>query len=153
MSHEMARCGSAYDQKEARSLVSESERLRPFPDVPAALEALRPHYELAILSNGDRYMLEAAKPYIGFPFDTVISAEEAGYFKPHWKTYAKAVEIIDCDRSRILFVANHAFDCIGAKAYGMRTVFVDRRKQPYGQIPYQPDMIVESLPELAETHR
>ena len=55
------------------------------------------------------------------------------------------------DRSRILFVANHAFDCIGTKAYGMRTAFVDRRRRPYGQSPHQPHLIVESLTELAET--
>ena len=28
-------------------------------------------------------MLKAAGPHIGFPFDHVISVEEAGYFKPH----------------------------------------------------------------------
>ena len=35
----------------------------------------------------------------------------------------------------------------------MRTAFVDRRKRPYGQSPRQPDLIVESLTELAETLR
>ena len=94
-------------------------------------------------------MLKAAGPHIGFPFDHVISVEEAGYFKPHWKTYAKAEEIIGHDRSNILFVANHAFDCIGAKSYGMRTVFIDRRKRPFGQTPHQPDLIVASFAELA----
>ena len=74
---------------------SEIEKLKPFPDVVAALEKLRVEgYKLAILSNGDRDMLKAAGPHIGFPFDHVISVQEAGYFKPHWKTYAKAEEII-----------------------------------------------------------
>jgi len=50
----------------------------------------------------------------------------------------------------ILFVANHAFDCVGAKAYGMPTCFVDRRKRPFGQWPYQPDLIVADFKELAE---
>jgi 2-haloacid dehalogenase len=106
---------------------------------------------LAILSNGDRDMLKAAGPHIGFPFDHVISVQEAGYFKPHWKTYAKAEEIIDNDRSSILFVANHAFDCVGAKSYGMRTAFIDRRKRPFGQTPHQPDLIVANFSELAAT--
>ena len=61
-------------------------------------------------------MLQTAGPQIGFRFDHVILLQEAGYFKPHWKTYAKATEIIGLDRSSILFVANHAFDCIGAKS-------------------------------------
>jgi hypothetical protein len=83
--------------------------------VPAPLEKLRrAGYKLAILSNGDRDMLDAARPHIGFTFDHVISVEEAGYFKPYWRTYATAEKIIGEDRSKILFVANHAFDCIGA---------------------------------------
>jgi 2-haloacid dehalogenase len=150
VSYVMDRCGIAHTQDEVRWLVAEIERLKPFPDVVPALEQLRSKgYKLAILSNGDRDMLNAAQPYIGFRFDNVISVEEAGYFKPHWKTYAKAMGIIGEDRSSILFVANHAFDCIGAKSYGMRTAFIDRRKRPFGQTPHQPDLIVADFSELA----
>ncbi len=127
----MDRCGIGYTADEVRSLVSAKG------------------YALAILSNGDRDMLKAAGPHIGFAFDHVISVEAAGYFKPHWKTYAKAAEIIGQDPSSILFVANHAFDCIGAKSYGMRTAFIDRRKRPFGQTPHQPDLVVADFAELA----
>jgi 2-haloacid dehalogenase len=150
VSHVMDRCGISYSQEEVRWLVAEIEKLKPFPDVVAALEKLRrAGYKLAILSNGDPDMLQAAGPHIGFPFDHVISVQEAGYFKPHWKTYATAEARIGLDRSSILFVANHAFDCIGAKAYGMRTAFIDRRKRPFGETPHQPDLIVADFAELA----
>jgi len=148
----MDRCAIRYTQDEVRWLVSEIEKLKPFPDVVAALGKLRSHgYELAILSNGDRDMLKAAEPHIGFAFDQVISVQEAGYFKPHWKAYAKAAEILGEDRSRILFVANHAFDCIGAKSFGMRTAFIDRRKRPFGGTPHQPDLTMSDFTELAAT--
>jgi 2-haloacid dehalogenase len=150
VSHVMGRCGIAYTQDEVRWLVSQIETLKPFPDVVAALAKLRgAGLKLAILSNGDRDMLKAAGQHIGFAFDHVISVEEAGYFKPHWKTYAKAEEIVGVDKSRILFVANHAFDCIGAKSYGMRAAFIDRRKRPFGQSPHQPDLVVGDFTELA----
>lgn len=106
-------------------------------------------YKLVILSNRDRDMLEAAKPHIGISFDAMISVQEAGYLKPHWKTYAKAAELPDVDRSSIVFVANHAFDCVGAKSYGMRTAFNDRRKRPFGDWLEQPDLIVKHMAELA----
>lgn len=145
----MDRCGISYTQDEVRWLVSEIEKLKPFPDVLVALQQLRDAgYMLVILSNGDRDMLDAAGPHIGFPFDHVVSVQEAGYFKPHWKTYASAAEIIGLDRSSCLFVANHAFDCIGAKSYGMRTAFIDRRKRPFGETPHQPDIIVSDFAEL-----
>ena len=73
----------------------------------------------------------------------------AGCFKPHRATYAKARERLDVDRSTVLFVANHAFDCIGAKTYGMRTAFIDRRRRPFGDSPHQPDLIVEDFAALA----
>jgi len=150
VSYVMERCGLAYTQEEVRWLVSQIETLKPFPDVIAALEKLRgAGYKLAVLSNGDRDMLKAAGPHIGFAFDHVISVAEAGYFKPHWKTYAKAEEMLAADRSSILFVANHAFDCIGAKAFGMRTAFIDRRRRPFGETPHQPDLIVADFAELA----
>jgi len=152
VSYVMDRCKIAYTQDEVRWLVSQIESLKPFPDVLAALHRLRSSgYKLAILSNGDADMLEAAGPHIGFPFDHVISVAKAGYFKPHWRTYAKAEELIGLDRSSCLFVANHAFDCIGAKSFGMRTAFIDRRKRPFGETPHQPDLMVANFAELAET--
>ncbi len=150
VSHVMDRAGIAYTQDEVQWLVRQIESLKPFPDARAALGRLHERYRLAILSNGDRDMLEAAKPHIGIPFDNVISVQEAGYFKPHWKTYATAEKILDVDRTGILFVANHAFDCVGAKSFGMRTAFIDRRKRPFGDWPEQPDLIVADLQELAE---
>jgi 2-haloacid dehalogenase len=150
VSYAMDRCGIAYTQDEVRWLVARIETLEPFPDVVPALERLRAAgYKLAILSNGDPDMLAAAGPHIGFRFDHVISVEQAGYFKPHWKTYAKAEALIGEDRANCLFVANHAFDCIGAKAYGMRAAFIDRRKRPFGETPHRPDIIVRDFTELA----
>ncbi len=147
----MDRCGLSYTDDEVRLLVAEIERLKPFPEVIAALERLRDGgYALAILSNGDRDMLAAAGPHIGFAFDHVISVQEAGYFKPHWKTYATAADIIGLDRGSCLFVANHAFDCIGAKSCGMRAAFIDRRKRPFGETPHQPDLVVADFAQLAD---
>ena len=156
VSQVMDRCGIVHTQAEVERLVAEIERLKPFPDVVAALARLAKRYKLVILSNGDRDMLEAAKPHIGFPFDLTISVQEAGYFKPHQKTYATAERLINAkwpaiERASCIFVANHAFDCIGAKAHGFRSVFVDRRKRPYGQSPFQPDLIVENFAALADT--
>ena len=150
VSYVMDRCGITYTAEDVRWLVNEIEGLKPFPDVLEALAVLRgAGYQLAILSNGDRDMLEAANPHIGFRFCHVISVQEAGYFKPHWKTYASAEEIIGTDRSRCLFVANHAFDCIGAKSFGMHTAFIDRRKRPFGHTPHQADLVVADFKELA----
>ena len=149
LSHALERAGVAHTQEEVKSLVAEIERLQPFPDVVAALARLRTKYHLVILSNGDPDMLEAIRPHLGIEFDRIISVAAAGSFKPHAATYRKAAELMAARPEEILFVANHAFDCVGAKAAGMRTAFVDRRKRPFGDWPYQPDLVVADFRELA----
>ncbi|MGH8700646.1 MAG: haloacid dehalogenase type II [Burkholderiales bacterium] len=146
----LERAGIPHTQEEVKNLVAEIERLEPFPDTVAALTRLRKKHQLVILSNGDPDMLEAIRPRLGIAFDRIISVAEAGTFKPHAAAYRKAAEIMGARLEEILFVANHAFDCVGAKASGMRTAFVDRHQRPFGDWPYQPDLIVSDFRELAD---
>lgn len=150
VAYTMDRAGITYTEDEVRYLVGCIERLEPFPDVPEALARLRTKYQIAVLSNGDPDMLETAKRYHKIPFDRVISVAEAGSFKPHVVTYTKAAEIMGVRLDQVLFVANHAFDCIGAKAAGMHTAFIDRRRRPFGRTPYQPDLRVGDMAALAD---
>ena len=151
LDYTLDRAGVAHTDQEVRDLVDAITRLKPFADVPAALDRLRAKYKLVILSNGDRDMLASGVPYSGITFDRVISVAESGSFKPHVATYKKAAEIIGAQPHEVLFVANHAFDCLGAKAFGMKSAFIDRRKRPFGKTPYQPDVIVADFAELAQT--
>jgi 2-haloacid dehalogenase len=144
------RAGIEHSQEEVETLVSHIERLKCFPEVPDALARLHRDFKLVVLSNGDPDMLEEAKKHHGVPFDRVISVAAAGAFKPHVATYTKAAEICGVTMDEILFVANHEFDCVGAKAAGMRAAFIDRRRRPFAKWPYQPDMIVGSMTELAD---
>ena len=146
----LERAGVPYTLDEVRDLVAHIERLRPFPEVPQALARLQKRYRLAVLSNGDPDMLETAKRYHGIPFDHVISVAVANAFKPHVATYTKAAEMVGVRMDEVLFIANHAFDCIGAKSAGMRTAFIDRRRRPFGMTPHQPDLIVPTMQDLAD---
>jgi 2-haloacid dehalogenase len=144
------RCKLPYTMDEVRALVAEIEKLECFPEVPAALARLQTRYKLVVLSNGDRDMLETAKQYHKVPFDRIISVAEANSFKPHVATYTKAAQLLGLHMDEVLFVANHAFDCIGAKAAGMRTAFINRRQRPFGITPHQPDVEVRTMTDLAE---
>jgi 2-haloacid dehalogenase len=146
----LERAGIPHTMDEVRHLVAQIETLRPFPEVPEALARLKTRYRIAVLSNGDPDMLETAKRHHGIPFDAVISAAVANAFKPHVATYTRAAEIMGVSMGDVLFVANHSFDCIGAKSAGMHTAFVDRRRRPFGATPHQPDLVVADMTELAE---
>lgn len=146
----MERAGIEHTEDEVKMLVAEIEKLPPFPEVPAALARLQQRYKLVVLSNGDPDMLETARKYHGVPFDRVISVAAANSFKPHVATYTKAAELCGVRMDEVLFVANHAFDCIGAKAAGMHTAFIDRRQRPFGITPHQPDILVPTMKDLAD---
>jgi 2-haloacid dehalogenase len=90
------RAGIPYTMDEVGYLVAQIEKLRPFPEVPAALARLQARYKLVVLSNGDPDMLESAKHYHGIPFNRMISVAEAGSFKPHVATYTTAAKRQNC---------------------------------------------------------
>ncbi|HVY06221.1 MAG TPA: haloacid dehalogenase type II [Burkholderiales bacterium] len=150
VAYTLERAGIAFTIDEVRDLVAQIEKLKPFPDVPEALARLRTRYRIAVLSNGDPDMLEAAKAHHGIEFDAVISVAVANSFKPHVATYTSAAGLLNVRMDEVLFVANHAFDCIGAKAAGMHAAFIDRRARPFGMTPHQPDLIVSDMKSLAQ---
>jgi 2-haloacid dehalogenase len=68
---------------------------RPFAEVPEALGELRRRgWRLAILSNTDPDLLAASVEALGVSFDLLITAEEAGSYKPapgHWRRFRDQV--------------------------------------------------------------
>jgi 2-haloacid dehalogenase len=150
VAYTLERAGIPYTMDEVRFLVAQIERLKSFPDVPAALARLNTRYKIVVLSNGDPDMLEAAKSFHKIAFDAVISVAVANSFKPHVATYSKAAELMGVGLDEVLFVANHAFDCIGAKSAGMHTAFINRRMRPFGITPHQPDIVVPDMKGLAD---
>ncbi len=148
----LERAGIEHTDDEVRGLVDAITRLEPFPDVVAALTAMKARgLRLYVLSNGDPDMLAAGVAFsgTGHLWDRVISVAEADSFKPHRTTYQTAAALVGLGREEILFVANHAFDCIGAKAAGLRSAFIDRRKRPFGNARYPADVTVSDMAELA----
>jgi 2-haloacid dehalogenase len=148
----LERAGIDHTDDEARDLVSEITRLAPFPDVVQALGEMKSDgLKLYVLSNGDPDMLAAGVLFSGTKglWDRVVSVAEADSFKPHQTTYQTAAALVGLGRDEILFVANHAFDCIGAKAAGLRSAFINRRKRPFGNRRYPPDVTVSDMAELA----
>ncbi len=148
----LERAGIDHTEEEVADLVAHIPKLKPFPEVPPALERLATRYRLAILSNGDPDLLEAAKPHVGFPFEAWISIAASNSFKPHAQSYIRAAEILGVPTGRVMHVANHAFDCTGAKGQGMRAAFVNRRGRPYEDLPahLMPDLVTADMPALAE---
>jgi len=123
-------------------------RLAPYPEVPAALSALRARgRRLAILSNGTPSMLSAAVTSAGLDsiFEEVLSVEAVGVFKPHPSVYALVEHALGVPPGDTVFVSSNGWDAGCAAAFGFTTVWVNRSGDPVDRLPGRPNHIVRDL--------
>jgi 2-haloacid dehalogenase len=136
---------------EVKEFMRAWQELSPFPDVVPALERLKTRYQLVALSNGEPHFLDhLVKNRVRWKFDEVISVEVVGAFKPHPGIYLRAAGILGLEGNECLMVSANSFDVMGARACGYRGAFVNRYGLPYEDTPYQPDVVVKDLRELAD---
>jgi len=103
------------------------DELRPWPGVPETLGALRVSgVRLGVVTNCSERLGRIAAASVGVELDAVITAEKAGYYKPHERPYQLAMAALDADQSRCLFVAGSAFDLVGTAKVGLPTFWHDR---------------------------
>jgi 2-haloacid dehalogenase len=121
-----------------------------YPDVPAALDALREGgFSLAVLTQSSA---EAAETVLGnaglrSSFDLVLSAPDSGAFKPEDLAYRYALE--RCDAVEAWFVAGHWWDVAGASFAGLKTAWISRTDLAYPVAMPEPDVRGADLAEVA----
>ena len=101
-------------------------RLNPWPDSVAGLTRLKRKFIITSLSNGNVSLLVNMAKHAGLPWDTVLSAELSGHYKPDREAYLKAVQLLDLRPDQVLMVAAHKADLEGARRAGLRTAFITR---------------------------
>ena len=94
-------------EEKKKQLMGAYLSLAAFPDVKPGLEELKKQgVKLAILSNGEPKMLEAAAKSAGIRelLDDIISVEEVKTFKTSWRVYNLAPERMKVRNSELGFV-------------------------------------------------
>ena len=127
-----------------------------FSDSPAALRELKRRFKLAVITNCDDDLFAGSKARLDVDFDWVVTAQQAGAYKPSHRNFERAFETIDAPRERILHVAQSLFhDHVPAKELGMTTVWIDRRgdRPGSGATPpaeARPDLTLPDMRSLAD---
>jgi 2-haloacid dehalogenase len=99
-----------------------------FADTMAALARLRARFRLGVITNCDDDLFAASLPRLGVDFEWVITAQQAGSYKPDERNFELAFARIGLPRERILHVAQSLFhDHAPAQHLGMTSVWIDRR--------------------------
>ena len=99
-----------------------------FPDSSEALARLQRRIRLGVITNCDDDLFAASARRLGVRFDWVITAQQAGSYKPDEANFRLAFERIGLPRERIVHVAQSLYhDHVPAKRLGLTTVWIDRR--------------------------
>lgn len=135
-------------------LLSAYDTLSAYPEVPAMLAQLKASgAKTAILSNGDPDMLASAISSAGLEgnFDAVISVAEVGVFKPAMRVYALVTDRFGCAPEQVSFQSSNRWDIAGAKAFGFKTVWVNRLGLPNEYPDFPADSVLPDLSALTAT--
>lgn len=100
--------------------------LAPWSGAREALAALRPRTKLVVVTNCSIRLGRLAAQQFDIAWDAVITAEQAGYYKPDPTPYRMALQQVGVDARDAAFVAGSGFDLIGTAAVGLRTYWHNR---------------------------
>ena len=129
----------------ADELIARWNELKPWPETREVLAALRARLPLAVATNASRALADTAVAALGIPISVVVTAEEAGYYKPHPTPYQLALKRLQCEAAGVLFVAGSASDVPGAAAVGMPVFWHNRRGLSAADPEVQPQFTSDSL--------
>src|SRR5256885_5677896 len=113
---------------QATTLLSRWGEAEPWPDTRKTLAAIgsTPRF---IVTNCSKKLGERAAKQAG-EFSFVMTAEEAGAYKPDPRPYRAALAAAGVEAKRVLFVAGSAHDVGGAKHIGMDVYWANRLQAP-----------------------
>jgi len=114
-------------------------RWSPFPDTVPALAALAKHYKLCVLSNVDVRSFGATRAVLeqGFAFTRVLTAQEAGAYKPAPTGFEMLLAELEAEHGvrgeQVLVVAQSLMhDHVPANRLGLSSAFIDREGATIG---------------------
>jgi len=107
-----------------------------FDDSAVALNYLKEHYQLIILSNVDRESFRASNERLEVRFDGVFTAQDIGSYKPDPRNFnylLDRVHELGYDSADVLHVAQSLYhDHEPAVRAGLTTAWIDRRHDAKG---------------------
>jgi 2-haloacid dehalogenase len=111
----------------ATQLTARYGELNPWPEVIEVLGTLtRAGLALAVVTNCSEALGAKAVACTGIVFGSVVTAERAGYYKPHPRPYQMAIHELGVPINRCLFVAGSAYDLFGTSKLGLATYWHDQ---------------------------
>jgi 2-haloacid dehalogenase len=129
----------------ADQLIQRWGEVEPWPETRQVVRALLEKVPVAVATNASIALAHMAVATLGVTIPTVVTAEEAGYYKPHPHPYRMALQRLQCAPMSVLFVAGSATDVPGASAVGMPVFWHNRKRLSPVDTHLQPRYVSDSL--------
>jgi len=140
------------DENQQAQLMNTYKILPAFSDVENALAQLKESkHHLFAFSNGSHQAVSGLLKNSGIMhyFDGVVSVENTKMFKPSPIVYKHFNTSTNSKKSESWLISGNPFDVIGAKSYGMQSVWVQRSSNTvFDNWDIEPNAIVNNLNEL-----
>lgn len=104
--------------------------LAPWSGAVTALQQLQPHCKLAVVTNCSTVLGQQAASILPVKWDAIVTAEEAGAYKPDARPYRLALEQLGVSPAQAAFVAGSSYDLFGTAEVGLRTYWHNRIALP-----------------------
>lgn len=116
-----------------------------FDDVVETLHALKQHYRLIAITNGNA---DIEKTGLADFFEFCLQAENFERPKPHQDIFHHALALTQCRAQQVLHVGDHpVHDMQGAYDVGMQTCWLDDNSRQWQQ-GFEPHLVVSHVREL-----
>lgn len=156
-----AEWGLPADEANAKVFGASVKDWPAFADSPAALQILKQHYRLVILSNVDRQSFSASQERLGVKFDFIYTAQDIGSYKPDPRIFSFMIERLGAEgipKEKILHTAESLYhDHVPARSFGLANCWIYRQHDQEGFGATRPpgedvktDFRFNSLAEMAD---
>jgi 2-haloacid dehalogenase len=118
-----------YTEEEVEAFAHSMGQWQPFPDTQASLQALQKlGIKIVLITNTDNQIIAETQPRLGIVPDDIITAEEAGAYKPHHQGFHLARQRLGLDTNDIWHAGfGFKYDIIPATELGYTTVWINRQ--------------------------
>jgi 2-haloacid dehalogenase len=110
----------------AAALTARWQELAAWNGTQEVLDALQDRTKLAVVTNCSQRLGALAAGRLKTSWDCVVTAEEAGYYKPDPHPYRLALTRLGVPATEAAFVAGSGYDLFGTSAVGLRTYWHNR---------------------------
>lgn len=129
------------------------KRLHLYDEVQETLDQLRPHYQMAVVSNAQSVYAVPELRAVGLLhyFNPIIVSGDYGYSKPDPRLFQTALDVLHVQPEQALFLGNDVYrDISGAQQVGLKAILVSYDQDNIPPQTNSPDYTIHRFADLLQ---